>query len=427
MAMLILLILLLFFAVMGTPLAYAIGASCMTYIQASNPNFMQMLPQRVWGGVFSFVMVCMPLFMLAGELMNTGGITKRIVDFSMYVVRPFHGGLAEVNVFASMIFGGISGSSVADTSALGSILIPAMEKEGYPKDFTAGITVASSTMGMIIPPSVPMIVYAMVSGASIGKLFIAGLVPGLVIGISQLVVVSRISVKKGYHPEKKPFDRKDFWHTMLYGLPAIAMPIVIVVFVSFGICTASESAGIAVLYALLVGFFVYKELTVEDVVKAIRKTLLSSSAIMLIIGFTTIFTWLLTMADIPQTIANFFLEMHLPVWGYALLFDVLILLMGTFIDVTPAILLLTPILLPVMTEVGISALHFGAMLITGLAIGLVTPPVGMCLNACTKINKMPVIEIFKGALPFVLCNVAVLIAISLFPPLTCWLPSLMAY
>ncbi|QTQ10770.1 TRAP transporter large permease [Treponema parvum] len=427
MAMIFLLVFLIIFAILGTPLAFSIGASCLTYINSFNPNFLQMLPQRVWGGVFSFVMVAMPLFMLAGELMNTGGITKRIVDFSMYLVRPINGGFGEVNVIASMIFGGISGSSVADTSALGSIEIPAMEQRGYPPKFAAGVTVASSTMGMIIPPSVPMLVYAMISGASVGKLFIAGLVPGVLIGLSQLTTVYVLSVKHGYHPKKEPFNFRDFVHSVIFGLPAILMPLVIVLFVSFGICTASESAGIAVLYSLVLGFFVYHELTVKDVIVALKKTLISSSSVMIIIGFTTIFTWLLTMANVPSTIASFFLSMHLPVWGYALLFDVLILLIGTFIDVSPAILLLTPILLPIMQEIGISDLQFGAMIITGLAIGLVTPPVGMCLNACNKINRMPIIEIFKGALPFIVCNVIVLLAISLFPVLTTWLPSVISY
>lgn len=427
MAMIFLLLVLIVFAILGTPLAFSIGASCLTYIQSFNPNFLQMLPQRVWGGVFSFVMVAMPLFMLAGELMNTGGITKRIVDFSMYLVRPIHGGFGEVNVIASMIFGGISGSSVADTSALGSIEIPAMEQRGYPSKFAAGVTVASSTMGMIIPPSVPMLVYAMISGASVGKLFIAGLVPGVLIGLSQLIMVYILSVKHGYHPKKTPFVMKDFVHSVIFGLPAILMPLVIVICVSFGICTASESAGIAVLYALVLGFFVYRELSIKDVIIALKKTLISSSSVMIIIGFTTIFTWLLTMANVPVTIANFFLKMNLPVWGYALLFDLLILMIGTFIDVSPAILLLTPILLPIMQQVGISELQFGAMIITGLAIGLVTPPVGMCLNACNKINHMPIIDIFKGALPFIICNVIVLFAISLFPALTTWLPSIISY
>ena len=187
--MLILLVLLIFFAALGIPLAFAIGASCVTYILIYAPTFITMLPQRVWNGAYSELMIAMPLFMLAGELMNTGGITQRIINFCMELLRPIRGGLGEVNIVASMIFGGISGSSVADTSALGSILIPAMEKEGYPPEASAGITVASSTMGMIIPPSTPMIVYSMISGASVGALFVAGAVPGILIGLTQLVLV----------------------------------------------------------------------------------------------------------------------------------------------------------------------------------------------------------------------------------------------
>ncbi|MDR2588970.1 MAG: TRAP transporter large permease [Spirochaetales bacterium] len=425
--MLILLVFLLIFAVLGIPVAFAIGASSLAYIEAFVPEFAQMLPQRVWGGVFSYLMIAMPLFMLAGELMNTGGITRRIIDFSMYVVRPVRGGLGEVNIIGSMLFGGISGSSVADTSALGSILIPAMQAKGYPPRVSAGITVASSTMGMIIPPSVPMIVYAMVSGASVGKLFIAALIPGLLIGILQLIVCYVISVKKNYHPRPEAFVFKHFLASTLLGLPAILMPLIIIIFISFGICTASESAGIAVLYSLFLGFMVYRELTFSSVIKALKRTLISSSAIMLIIGFTMIFTWLLTMANIPSVIAGFFLAMQLPAWGYGLMFVALILVIGTFVDVSPAILLLTPIMLPIMREVGFSDLQFGAMMITGLAIGLVTPPVGMCLNACTKINKMPIAEIFKGAAPFVVCNAVVLVAISVIPGLTTWLPSIISY
>ncbi len=427
MAMLILLVLLIFFAVLGVPLAFAIGASCVTYISTNTPAFMSMVPQRIWNGVFSELMIAMPLFMLAGELMNTGGITKRIINFCLQILKPFHGGLGEVNIVASMIFGGISGSSVADTSALGSILIPAMEDLGYPKDASAGITVASSTMGMIIPPSTPMIVYSMISGASVGALFMAGAVPGILIGLTQLALVFWISHKKHWHPARTPFVAKEFFSAILSGIPALLMPVFIIVCVSFGICTASESAGVAVLYSILVGFFIYRELTWKDVWNALKKTLISSSSIMIIIGFTTIFTWVLTMQRVPDTVAAFFMGLNMPPWGIALMFDVMILLIGTFIDVSPAILLLTPIMLPVMESYGFSALQFGAMMITGLAIGLVTPPVGMCLNACNKINKMPIVDIFKGALPYVTCNVIVLIAISLWEPLTTWLPLMLGY
>ena len=427
MAIVFLLLGLIVFAAIGVPLAFSIGASCITYLSAARPMFLSMMPQRIWNGVYSELMIAMPLFMLAGELMNTGGITKRIINFCMELLRPIRGGLGEVNIVASMIFGGISGSSVADTSALGSILIPAMEKEGYPQDASAGITVASSTMGMIIPPSTPMVVYAMISGASIGALFMAGAVPGILIGLTQLVLVYIISQRKGWHPERTAFNSKRFFKAILSGIPALLMPLFIIVCVSGGICTASESAGVAVLYSLLVGFFVYRELTWKDVWNALKKTLISSSSIMIIIGFTSIFTWVLTIQKVPDMVASFFMSMNMPAWGIALMFDVLILIIGTFIDVSPAILMLTPIMLPVMQSYGFSALQFGAMLITGLAIGLVTPPVGMCLNACNKINRMPVIDIFKGALPYVTCNVLVLIAISLFPVLTTWLPAIMGY
>ncbi|MBQ4609734.1 MAG: TRAP transporter large permease [Clostridia bacterium] len=427
MAIVFLLLGLIIFAAIGVPLAFAIGASCISYLSVAKPLFLSMMPQRIWNGVYSELMIAMPLFMLAGELMNTGGITQRIINFCRELLRPIRGGLGEVNIVASMIFGGISGSSVADTSALGSILIPAMEKEGYPSDAAAGITVASSTMGMIIPPSTPMVVYAMISGASIGALFMAGAVPGILIGLTQLVLVYVISARKGWHPSSASFDGKRFIQAILSGIPALLMPLFIIVCVSFGICTASESAGVAVAYSMLVGFLLYKELTWKDVWNALKKTLISSSSIMIIIGFSSIFTWILTIMKVPDMVANFFMSMNMPAWGIALMFDVLILIIGTFIDVSPAILMLTPIMLPVMQSYGFSALQFGAMLITGLAIGLVTPPVGMCLNACNKINRMPIISIFKGALPYITCNVLVLIAISLWPALTTWLPMILGY
>lgn len=427
MAMLILLVLLIFFAIIGVPLAFAIGAACVTYIGVSEPTFISMVPQRVWNGVFSELMIAMPLFMLAGEIMNVGGMTRRLMNFCEEILRPINGGLGEVNVVASMIFGGISGSSVADTSALGSIEIPAMVEAGYPEGVSTGITVASSTMGMIIPPSSPMIVYSMISGGSVGALFMAGAIPGVLIGVTQFTLVYLLSLKYGWHPKRKKFDFIQFKQRMLGGIPALLLPLFIIICVSFGVCTASESASVAVFYSLIVGFFIYKELTWKDVWVALKKSFISSSSIMIIIGFTTIFTWILTMQGVPNMVAEFFLGLNMPKYGVAFIFVMLILVIGTFIDVSPAILLLTPILLPVMNNYGFSTLQFGAMMITGLAIGLVTPPVGMCLNACNKINGMPIIQIFKHALPFILCNVLVLFIISVWEPFTTWLPTLLGY
>jgi tripartite ATP-independent transporter DctM subunit len=414
---------LIIFLVIGVPIAYAIGGSGILYMLLSNPSFLMTFPQRVWSGTESFIIIAMPLFMLTGELMNHSGLTRRLIDFSMLLVHPFGGGLGEVNVVSSMIFGGISGSSVADTSALGSILIPDMVKKGYPKGFSAGITVASSTIGMIIPPSVPMLMYAMVSGASVGKLFLAGLIPGILVGATQLIITFVISRKEGYHPKKEKIELKTMAKITKDGSLAMFMPVLIIVSVSAGIATASESAGIAVLYATILGFFVYKELKWKEVGKALKKTFMMSSSIMIIGGFTMIFTWILAVEQVPAHIGSILVSSNIPTWLVYILLDLIILVLGTFLDVTPCILLISPILLPVMQQFGMNELQFGAIIIVGLAIGLVTPPVGMCLNVASKICNMTIIEIFKSAIPFIICNIIVLVLITFIPSLSLWLPS----
>ncbi|MGH4037482.1 MAG: TRAP transporter large permease [Sphaerochaeta sp.] len=410
----------------GVPLCFSMGASGILYFLLTKPSLIAILPQRVWAGSYSFVLTALPMFILAGELMNHGGITKRIINFCLYLVKPFHGGLAEVNVVSSMVFGGISGSSVADTSALGSILIPEMQKQGYRKDFSAGVTVASSTMGMIIPPSIPMLMYAMISNDSIGALFLAGAIPGLLIGITQVFVVHFIAKKDGYvNHNEKVFILNVFLKEMRDGFFAIAMPLIIVLSVSFGIATATESAGIAVLYAFILGKFVYKELDFKDVWVALKTTVRFSSSVLYIVGFSTIYTWILSVEHVPQNIAAFLLGLDVPVFVIFIIIDLIILLVGAFIDVAPAIYLLGPVLIPVMGSLGMSSLQLGALLIVGLAIGLVTPPVGMCLNAATKICDMPIIDIAKQAMPFISCNLLVMVLITFIPAVSTWLPGLM--
>jgi len=408
----------------GVPIAFAIGGASLFYLVIYSPEFTAMVPLRIWAGTNSFTMIALPLFILMGELMNRGGVTKRIINFCMYLVRPFKGGLGEVNIIASMIFGGISGSSVADTSAIGSVLIPQMVEKGYPKEVAVGITVASSTMGMIIPPSIPMLLYAMISGESVGALFLAGAIPGFLIGFTQLALVYIISKKRHYHPEFIKFDKRHFGRTMRDGSLAVIMPILVVLSISFGVATPTEVAGIAALYALLLGFVVYRELKGRDLVGAIKRAFLSSSTIMIIIGFSMIFSWILAIEQVPQLIANFFLGLNVYRFWILLILDIIILIIGTFIDVTPALLLVVPILQPVMAGLGVGGLQFGAIMIVGIAIGLVTPPVGMCLNACAKISKMEITQIFKGALPYIVCNVIILILVTFIPALSTWLPGL---
>jgi len=408
----------------GVPIAFSLGGASILYLIIYRPELAAMVPLRIWAGTNSFVMLALPLFIMAGELMNRGGVTKRIIDFTGYVVRPIRGGLGEVNVIASMIFGGISGSSVADTSALGSVLIPQMVEKGYPKPVAVGITVASSTMGMIIPPSVPMLLYAMISGESVGVLFLAGAIPGLLIGVSQTVLVWIISKKRHYHPEYTRFDKKHFAHTMRDGTLAVLMPVLIVVSITLGVATPTEVAGVAVLYAVLLGFLLYRELKAKDFLPVIKRVFLSSSSIMIIIGFSLIFSWVLVIEKVPELIANFFLGLDIHRFWILLILDIIILIVGTFIDVTPALLLMVPMLMPLMEGIGIKRLKFGAIMIVGVAIGLVTPPVGMCLNAAAKISKMEITDIFKGALPYLVCNVIILLLVTFVPALSTWLPGL---
>jgi tripartite ATP-independent transporter DctM subunit len=408
----------------GVPIAFAIGGASLLYLVIYSPEFTAMVPLRIWAGTNSFTMMALPLFILMGELMNRGGVTKRIINFCMYLVRPIKGGLGEVNIIASMIFGGISGSSVADTSAIGSVLIPQMVEKGYPKEVAVGITVASSTMGMIIPPSIPMLLYAMISGESVGALFLAGAIPGFLIGFTQLALVYIISKKRHYHPEIIKFDKRHFGRTMRDGSLAVIMPLLVVLAISFGVATPTEVAGIAALYALLLGFLLYRELKPKDLVGAIKRAFLSSSTIMIIIGFSMIFSWILAIEQVPQLIANFFLGLEVHRFWILLVLDIIILIIGTFIDVTPALLLVVPILQPVMAGLGVGGLQFGAIMIVGIAIGLVTPPVGMCLNACAKISKMEITQIFRGAVPYIVCNLIILLLVTFIPALSTWLPGL---
>jgi tripartite ATP-independent transporter DctM subunit len=423
MAVGILIITLLFLILLGLPISFSLGISCLSYF-AFNPDFLIILPQRMWAGANSSVMVALPLFCLAGMLMNLSGITKKIIDFCSYLVKPFNGGLGEVNVIASMIFGGISGSSVSDTSALGSVLIPEMEKRGYSKAFATGITVASSTVGMIIPPSIPMIIYSTISNESVGGLFLAGLVPGILIGLTQLILVYIISRKNNYPIEKGEFSFKEMLKRSGDGFLSISMPIFIVLSVSLGVATATESAGIAVLYAAIIGFFIYKKLKWGQLFSKVKATIFTSSTIMIIIAFAYIFIWILAFERIPDLIGDFILSLNVSYFWILVFLDILILLVGMFIDVSPALLLLGPILVPVMETLGMNLLQLGAILIVGLGIGLATPPIGMCLNAAAKISNMSILEIAKETLPFLVCNIMILILVTFVPSISLWIPNL---
>lgn len=419
----ILLISMVLLIILGFPICFSLGFSGAIYF-AFNPDFLIMMPQRIWAGANMSLMVALPLFIMAGLFMNIGGITEKIIDFCTCLVKPIKGGLGEVNVIASMIFGGISGSSVSDTSALGSVLIPEMDKRGYSKKFATGITVASSTVGMIIPPSIPMIIYSTISNESVGALFLAGLIPGVLVGITQLVLVYVISRVKGYPYESGEFKINELFRKTKDGILALLMPVFIVLSVSLGIATATESAGVAVIYAVILGFFVYKGLKIKNFYNVLKQTLLNSSTIMLIIAYAYIFIWILAFEQVPGMIGNFIINLDISYLWVLVFLDVLILLIGMFIDVGPALLLLGPILVPVMETLGMNLLQLGAILIVGLGIGLATPPIGMCLNAASRISGLSITEIAKEAFPFLICNIIILVLVTFVPALSLWIPGL---
>lgn len=420
--MLVLFLSLAVLLVIGVPIAYSLGLATLAYFLLENPSGVGFIVQRFFSGINNYPLVSLPFFILMGLVMNAGGITRRLLDLSMFFVGRLKGGLGLVNVVGSMIFGGISGSSASDTASIGSVLIPEMEARGYPRSFAAGITVASSTMGMIIPPSVPMIIYAVAAEESIGQLFLGGIIPGIMVGLFQLILVWIIARRNDYPTEDVPFTLTEAMRQARRSAAVAIMPILIVGSVVFGFVTPTETAGTAVIYGLIIGMFIVGFGVLRELPGAMRHAIIMSAKIMMIIAFSQVFITVLALERIPNQLADFVSGLGLGPTAFMLLVALLILLSGTFIDVSPAILLLTPVLLPVAEKMGISGVHFGVVMVSGLAVGACTPPVGNCLNVCAAICKMPIGRIFIGAAPFLLCNVLVLILICLFPQLVLWIP-----
>jgi len=330
-----------------------------------------------------------------------------------------------VNVLASMIFGGISGTSVSDTASVGAVLIPEMQKKGYSREYASGITVASSTMGMIIPPSVPVVIYALAAEESVGRLFLGSAIPGILIGFIMLAITLVISYAKKHPREELTLTRAEKATCIRRAVLAVIMPIFVIGSVVLGIATATESAGIGVFYALLLSLLVFRSMKIREVPPLVKKAILTSAQVMIIIALSKLYIWILAIERIPEALAAGVLAMNLSPFVVLLLVDIIILLAGTFIDVSPAILLLTPVFLPLVNALGVNAIQFGVILISGLAVGLVTPPVGMCLNVASAISRLQIGTIFKSALPFLMANLIVLLAITYIPALTLWLPSVL--
>jgi tripartite ATP-independent transporter DctM subunit len=408
----------------GIPIAFSLGLSTAVYFLFFNIELLQVIPQILFAGMDSYTLIALPLFILMGQLMNESNITSRLIDYCLIFVGKVRGGLGLVNVTSSMLFGGISGSSVSDTASIGSILIPEMKKRGYPEEFAAGLTVASSTMGMIIPPSIPIVLYAVTAQESVGRLFLGGLFPGILVGILQLLITLFLSKKNKYPRENNSISLKIILEMTIKNSYILFMPIFVVGSVILGIATATESAALGVFYALFIGFFVIKSLTLNKVYNALRSSSLTSAKIMIIIAFSKIFIWVLAFERVPDELAEAIQSLGLQQNSMLFLFVFIILIAGTFIDVSPAILLFTPVFLPSIISLGISPILFGVILVIGLAVGACTPPVGNCLNVCSIITGISIGEIFKGAAPFLLANVLTLLLVIIFPEIVMWLPTI---
>jgi len=417
-------ILLFVFMLLGIPIAISIGLSSMIGIMFASDIPLLVVIQRVLNSIDSFPLMAIPFFILAGNLMETGGLSKRLVNFSETLVGHRSGGLAMVAILTSMIFGAISGSSAATVAAVGAILIPGMIERGYEPRFAAATQAVGGELGIVIPPSVPMIVYGVTVSASVGDMFIAGIVPGLMIGFSLMLTANFISRRKGYGGvEKSTWGErlKAFRKAFL----AILMPVIILGGIYGGVFTPTEAAVVAVVYTIIIGLFVYKELDISQFPEILKNSFVTTTIVMSLIGFAGIFNWIIVQEKIPQYIAEFFNQtIHSPI-TFLLVINLILLLVGMFIETGAAIIILAPILTPIAVTMGIDPIHFGIIMIVNLAIGMCTPPLGVNLFISSEIAKIRLEQIIKPIAPYLIVVVVNLLVISFFPQISLFLVDLM--
>ena len=399
----------------GAPIAFALAVASFSFLSAWNTISFDVIPQRMFGGIDSFPLMAIPFFILAGELMNATGITVRLVRFAHLIVGRVPGGLAQANVVASIFFAGLTGAGVADTSAIGSILIPAMVEEGYSPEYSAAVTASSSVIGPIIPPSIVMVIYGSTVGLSIGALFAAGFVPGLLIGLGLMVVCHYYAIKLNHPRRLEPVTIKEFLIGFKDAFIALLMPLIIIGGILSGMFTPTEAAAVAVGYALLAGVFVFRTLTFKSVMECMAKTARTSSIILFIIGSAAVFGWAMTVERVPQQIAELFLSLTDSPAVMLMLINIFLLIMGMFMETGANVIILAPILAPIAAKFGIHPLHFALVMIVNLNIGLATPPLGVCLFVACPIAGVTLEELTKAILPFLLVEVAVLLLITYVP------------
>jgi tripartite ATP-independent transporter DctM subunit len=422
----VLLILMFVLILLRIPIAISLALSAVIALFLfEGGNVIQLITQRMYPVTRSWVLLAIPFFMLAGAIMETGGLTRRIVDFSNALVGSLPGGLAAVTVVASMIFGGVTGSSSAETSALGSILIPAMKKQNYSGKFAAAVTASSSCIGMIIPPSIPMILWSFVSGESLGKLFLGGVIPGILIGVTQIITCVIIARKRGYGM-RTPFSMAEVARTATDGLLTLVTPLIIIGGIVFGLFTPTEAAIIAVFYSLFLSVIVYRELKLRDLPAVFLKAGVMSAMVLFIVAGSSLFSYALTVMDVPALITEKLLALGSSPVRFILFTGILYVILGMIMDISVIILLTGPIIAPLVIKIGLDPQQTAMIYMVILAAGLITPPVGLDLFVASGISGVPIEEIAKESVVFVVGMLLVAALIWFVPATATWLPKVVS-
>jgi tripartite ATP-independent transporter DctM subunit len=407
---------------LGMPIFLALGSACTAFLLA-NGEVLLAVPQRVTATANSFTLLAAPFFMLAGIAMNTAGVTHRIYDFAECLAGWLRGGLAHVNVIGSVIFAGMSGSAVADAAGLGTIEIKAMTDEGYPRDFAAAVTAASATIGPIIPPSVPLLFYGVVADASIGRLFLGGVVPGLLMAGGLMIMVAWFARRRGFPAHPFPGVRIAARRTRRATL-SLLTPVLLFGGMLSGVFTPTEAAFVAAAYALSLGLFVHRELRWRDLPRLLLETAETNAVVLMLVMTSSLFGWVLARAQVPQQLGTWILGISQDPVTILLLINVFLLIVGCFMEALAALIILVPVFMPVIKAVGIDPVHFGVVMVLNLMIGTLTPPIGIVLFVVARVAQLPFEAVTRATAPFLVPLVAVLLLITVFPELVLFVPRL---
>ncbi len=412
----------------GMPIVFGLGiAPLVGFVLADKPVFLKLLPQRLFLGINQFPLLAIPLFLLAGEIMNVGGITQALVRFASSLVGHLRGGLAQVNILSSILFAGLSGSAVADTSALGSMLIPAMEKDGYSRRFATAVTAASSVIGPIIPPSIIMVVYGLVMNVSIAALFAAGLIPGLVMGVGLMVCTSLIARRRSFPKAERMAPPREILTSFRHAFLPLMTPVIILGGILSGVFTPTEAAGAAVAYALLISFVVTRSMQLRDLPQILLRTGISAATILLVVGTATVFGGIVTLSGFPNKLAQFVFGITDNPYLLLLLVNLLLLVVGMLLDASPAILILGPVLAPTMVQLGVDPLHFAIIMCVNLTVGLVTPPAGLVLFVASSLTGLQILSIAREMAPFLVVHILTIFLVTYFPAVALTIPRLLGF